>query len=57
MSETKTPYQRGFEDAQNGKRCPPAPRGDASWADKLYNRGWTNGNMQRTRLGIKEDVT
>ncbi len=47
MSEEKTPYQRGYEAALRGEQCPSKPRGDASWADKLYNAGWTKGNLDK----------
>lgn len=42
----KTPYQNGFDDAQAGKQCPPKPNGNSSWSEKLYDRGWTTGNLQ-----------
>lgn len=36
-----TPYERGYKDRLEGGRGPDrVPRGDASWAEKLYYRGW-----------------
>lgn len=36
-----SPYERGYQDRLNGERGPrQVPRGDASWSEKLYYRGW-----------------
>jgi hypothetical protein len=32
-----------------GRTGPERPRPDASWADRLYARGWTNGNLAKAQ--------
>ncbi|QPF81713.1 hypothetical protein IC762_12515 [Bradyrhizobium genosp. L] len=38
-----TPYLRGVADAAAGKPGPAIPKINATWAEKLYNRGWCDG--------------
>jgi hypothetical protein len=45
MSSPTTPYQQGKADAEASRpRARPFPRGDATWADRLYDLGYTEGN-------------
>ncbi len=47
----KPPYQRGYDDAMAGRRGPSAfPKGNASWEEKLYHRGFVEGNLERVRV-------
>ncbi len=36
----KTPFQRGKDDAAQGKKAPSFPTTDSSWAERLYNQGY-----------------
>lgn len=51
VSQAKqTPYERGYAAGLDGTgRSPEFPRGDASWAEKLYARGWSDGADARIR--------
>lgn len=37
-----SPYSRGYRDGQAGKPGPAFPKGDATWAQRLYARGWSD---------------
>jgi hypothetical protein len=37
---SKTPFQKGKEDASLGKPAPSFPTADSPWSDRLYNRGY-----------------
>lgn len=38
-----TPYEQGHTDGIAGKPGPAFPRGNCSWATRLYHRGWLDG--------------
>ncbi len=38
-----TPYQRGYQVGLTGGKSPPFSKPDSSWADRLYERGWSAG--------------
>ena len=44
-----TPYDRGFAAGTAGERGPAFPKADASWSDRLYNRGWEDGTDRRMK--------
>jgi hypothetical protein len=45
-----TPYQRGFNDRLAGNtRAPDFPKGDATWEQKLYHRGWMDGLTEQAK--------
>ena len=41
-SENETPYERGWRARLEGRSPPSFPRGDASWSEKLFFRGWSD---------------
>lgn len=41
--EPPTPYERGYDAGLAGKPAPPFPTSQASWAQRLYHRGWHDG--------------
>ncbi len=45
-----TPYQRGEASFQRGEGGPPIRKGDATWAERLFNRGWCDA---RDRLALQ----
>lgn len=46
-ADPRTPYACGEADGFAGKPGPAYPRGNATWAEKLYNRGWEAGIAKR----------
>lgn len=48
-SDPRPPYTRGEADGLAGKPGPAFPKGDATWAEKLYNRGWLDGITKRSQ--------
>lgn len=45
-----TPYERGYQDRLNGAAGPShTPGGNASWAEKLYYRGWCDALAKLNR--------
>lgn len=55
MSEQDTPYERGYAAAKRGEPGPPFPTGDASWAEKLFARGWADGAFLREAAQRREE--
>lgn len=49
-----SPYERGFASAAAGEAGPPFPKGDASWTEKLFNRGWSDGVSARAAITKSE---
>jgi len=49
-----TPYQRGQESFRRGESGPPIPKGSASWAERLFNRGWCDERAALTTQGGAE---
>lgn len=35
-----TPYEQGAASFKRGEAGPPIPKGDATWSERLFNRGW-----------------
>ena len=49
-----TPYEQGAASARRGEAGPPIPKADASWAERLFNRGWCD---TRAALATSTDTT
>lgn len=45
--DSRSPFDRGFEDGLAGKPGPAFPTGTSDWASRLYNRGWESGTEKR----------
>lgn len=45
-SDNETPYERGWRARMAGERAPSFPGGDATWAERLYFRGWSDAVRQ-----------
>jgi hypothetical protein len=45
--DPRPPYVQGEADGLAGRPGPPFPKGNATWAEKLYNRGWEAGITKR----------
>ena len=41
-----TPYEQGEASFRRGDAGPPIPKGDATWAERLFNRGWCDARAQ-----------
>lgn len=53
---SKSPFRRGYDHGLGDKRPAPAfPKGDATWSEKLYHRGWHAGTD--VRLGHREPLS
>jgi len=48
-----SPYLRGVADYWAGRAAPPFPKGNSSWAEKLYNRGWADARDEAAALRRK----
>jgi hypothetical protein len=48
-----SPYLRGVADFCAGKAAPPIPKGGATWAEKLYHRGWCDARDEKTAITKK----
>jgi len=44
-----TPYEKGYASALAGEPGPPIPKGDATWAERLFNRGWMDGRAEKAK--------
>jgi ribosome modulation factor len=45
-----SPYSRGYQAGINGVTGPAFPKGDASWEERLYARGWSDAALSPARL-------
>ena len=50
-----TPYQQGIASFERGEAGPAFPKSGASWAERLFNRGWCDARATNAPLPAAED--
>jgi hypothetical protein len=49
-----TPYELGAASFHRGEAGPPIPKGDATWSERLFNRGWCDARESARLLERRE---